>query len=175
MAAAASRAPTTCAALAALIMAALLAGGALALPLPVPLPLPPPPLPIMPLAQLDPKLLAAGGLVSLAAKCVGPRSGLPYLLSQLCQPAHSPSPTPRSRLPASCRGGPAIALTQPVWGALQGDLLALFTKAAVKFTAFDIEKAFVVKFLTDRWVPAAASALCARAAAGRRPGGADDS
>ena len=35
-------------------------------------------------------------------------------------------------------------------GALQGDLLALFTKAAVKFTAFDIEKDFVLKFLTDR-------------------------
>ncbi len=55
-------------------------------------------------------------------------------------------------LPAAARrrGGPAIALTQPMMGALQGDLLALFTKAAVKFTAFDIEKDFVLKFLTDR-------------------------
>jgi hypothetical protein len=63
---ASARRATTCAL--ALLMGALLAGGAVSLPLP--LPLPPPPLPIVPLAQLDPKLLAAGGLVNLAAKCV---------------------------------------------------------------------------------------------------------
>jgi hypothetical protein len=61
---ASARRATTCAL--ALLMGALLAGGAVSLPLP----LPPPPLPIVPLAQLDPKLLAAGGLINLAAKCV---------------------------------------------------------------------------------------------------------
>jgi hypothetical protein len=35
-------------------------------------------------------------------------------------------------------------------GALQGDMLALFMKASVKFTAFDMAKASVVRYLTDR-------------------------
>jgi hypothetical protein len=57
-----------------MLLLGMLLGSSLALPLTAPLvPLPPPPLPILALADLSPKLLAAGGLVSLAAKCVGSR------------------------------------------------------------------------------------------------------